>query len=399
MFEVAAVVAAAPLLIALYAYVGYPAILWVVARGRRGGVSDAEAGEWPTVTITIPVYNSVSSIRGTLEGLLQLDYPRDRLQLLVLSDASTDGTDAVVEEFASRGIELLRAPERRGKTAGENSALAAARGEIIVNVDATVVVPPASLKLLVRAFEDPTIGVASGCDISTGGPAPEVTGAESSYVGYEMWLRDLETAVGSIVGASGCFYGIRRCIHDRPLPRELSWDFASPLVAREKGFRSVSVREAVCLVPRTPQIRTEIRRKVRTMARGISTLFYHRGLMNPFRYGSFALMLVSHKLLRWLPYLLAPISFVALGLLATRSAIAAALFALVSLVLILGALGIGSSRWGRLQLLAAPGFAVAVFAAGFMAWRDALGGVKMATWDPTPRPEAVPGTFSTGSAL
>lgn len=388
MLALAAAIAAAPLVIAVYAYLGYPALLWTATRLPRRRITSTASLTWPTVTVTVPVYNAVAGIRATLEGLVGLEYPRDKLQLLVLSDASSDGTDAVVEEFARRGIELLRSPERRGKTAAENDALKFARGDIIVNVDATVIVPADSLKRLVRAFDDPTIGVASGRDISIGGGFPETARAESNYVGYEMWLRDLETQAGSIVGASGCFYGIRRCIHDEPLPRDLSWDFASPLVAREKGYRSVSVRDAVCIVPRTPKIQAEFRRKVRTMARGIRTLFYHRSLMNPFRYQGFALMLISHKLLRWLPYLLAPVSLLALGFLATQSPIALTLFTVLCLTLLLGTAGTRQSRWGRLRPIAAAGFLVAVFTAGFLAWWDVLRGAQMATWEPTPRPDA-----------
>jgi cellulose synthase/poly-beta-1,6-N-acetylglucosamine synthase-like glycosyltransferase len=384
MIELAIVVAAAPLVIAVYAYVGYPAILWMLTRRRPADRRD-NSFVWPEVTVTVPVFNAVSTIGTTLEGLLKLDYPRDRVQLLVLSDASTDGTDAVVAGFASRGVELLRAPERRGKTAGENAALASARGEILVNVDATVVVPPDSLKHLVAAFQDPTVGVASGRDISSRGGKEAGTRSESRYVSYEMWLRDLETKLGSIVGASGCFYAIRRGIHGRPLPRELSWDFASPLVARQQGFRSVSVPEAVCIVPRTPQIQTELRRKVRTMARGLSTLFYLRALMNPFRYGGFALMLISHKLLRWLPYLLAPLSIAALGFLATQNAIAAGALGMIGAITVFGVVGLMNSRLARLAPVGIAGFIVAVFAAGFLAWRDALRGAQVATWEPTPR--------------
>lgn len=384
MLELAIAVAAAPLAIAGYAYVGYPAVLWILSRRRRLD-RRVSSFAWPEVTVTVPVFNAVSTIGVTLEGLLKLDYPRERLQFLVLSDASTDGTDAVVEGFASRGVELLRALERTGKTAAENAAVAFARGEIVVNVDATVVVPPGSLKHLVMAFQDPTVGVASGRDISSGGGVPEGARGESRYVSYEMWLRDLETKVASIVGASGCFYAIRRVIHDRPLPRGLSWDFASPLVARQKGYRSVSVPEAVCIVPRTPRIQTELRRKVRTMARGLSTLFYLRAMMNPFRYGGFALMLISHKLLRWLPYLLAPLSVVALGFLATQSTIAAGVLGMIGSIALLGVVGLRNSRWARLTPVGIAGSIVAVFVAGFLAWRDALRGAQVATWEPTPR--------------
>jgi glycosyltransferase involved in cell wall biosynthesis len=340
------------------------------------------------VTVTVPVYNAVHGIRTALERLLELDYPRDRLQLLVLSDASSDGTDDVVREFAERRIELMRAPHRRGKTAGENAAVAVARGDIIVNVDATVVVPAGSLKKLIRVFDDPTVGVASGSDISVGAGDKHDAGAESGYTRYEMWVRDLETRAGSIVGASGCFYGIRRWIRIAGLPPGLSWDFASTLVARRQGYRSVSVPDAVCIVPRTAEIRFELRRKARTMARGLSTLFYFRELMNPFRYGSFALMLISHKLFRWVPYLLAPVAVLALGLLAARSNTAAALLAAVVVGLLSGAAVIRYGGPIAFRPLSLAGFSVAALTAGFLAWCDVLRGTRTVTWDPTPRPTA-----------
>jgi len=385
-FALAIVIAAAPIATALYAYVAYPAIIWAVARRRSRGNDDAQGNDWPAVTITVPVYNAVSSIRATLERLLELDYPRDRLQLLVLSDASNDGTDDVAREFAGRGIELMRAPNRLGKTAAENAAVAVAQGDIIVNVDATVVVPADSLKRLIRAFDDPTVGVASGRDVSVGAADKQDTGAESGYTRYEMWVRDLETRAGTIVGASGCFYGIRRMIRVSPLAVGLSWDFASTLVARCQGYRSVSVSDAVCIVPRTAEIRFELRRKARTMARGLSTLFHFRALMNPFSHGRFALMLISHKLLRWVPYLLTPLAVLALGLLATRSSIALVFLAAVGVGLLAGAAVIRYGRPVTFQPLALAGFAVAAFSAGFLAWCDALRGARMVTWEPTPRP-------------
>jgi hypothetical protein len=239
----------------------------------------------------------------------------------------------------------------------------------------------------VRVFDDPTIGVASGRDVSVGDSQAERTGAESGYVGYEMWVRELETAVGSIVGASGCFYAARRSVHAKPLPPELSWDFASALNARAQGYRSVSVRDAICFVPRAARIRTELNRKVRTMARGLGTLFYYRALMNPFAHGSFALMLISHKLLRWLPYLLAPLAYVALGYLAIESVIARILVALATAGILAGVVGIRRGNSELSRPLALAGFAVAVFWAGFLAWCAALRHAQLATWEPTVRPE------------
>jgi glycosyltransferase involved in cell wall biosynthesis len=382
-----AIVAAAPLLIALYAYVAYPFIIWLAATPRRKAPVGTEGTHWPHVTVTVPVYNGASSIGATLERLLDLDYPRDKLQILVISDASNDGTDEIVRGLKDRGVELLRLSERRGKTVAENAALSAARGEILVNVDSTILVPADSLKPLVRVFDDPTIGVASGRDVSAGDSDTEGTPAESSYVGYEMWVRDLETRVGSIVGASGCFYGSRRCIHAKPLPPGLSWDFASALNARIQGYRSVSVPAAVCVVPRAAQIRTELTRKARTMARGLRTLFYYRELMNPFEYGSFSLMLISHKLLRWVPYLLAPIAYAALGLLALDMTGARILLGLATGGLLVGSAAIRRGRAALPKPVALVGFVVAVFAAGLVAWWDALRQTQLATWEPTPRPE------------
>jgi cellulose synthase/poly-beta-1,6-N-acetylglucosamine synthase-like glycosyltransferase len=386
MFSLAAIVAAAPLIIGLYAYLGYPLILWIVGTIRPRQSSARHSAPWPSVTITLPVYNAASSIGSTLESLLGVDYPRDRLQILVVSDASTDGTDDTVRRFSDFGVELIRLSERRGKTTAENAALAASRGEILVNVDSTILIPPGSLKELVRVFDDPTIGVASGRDVSVGEMDNKGTVAESGYVGYEMWVRDLETRVGSIVGASGCFYGSRRYVHSNALPSGLSWDFASALVARKQGYRSVSVPRAICLVPRSAQIRTELRRKVRTMARGLSTLFYLRTLMNPVRYGGFALMLISHKLLRWLPYLLAPVAYLALCFLAVESVAARVLLGILSAALFAGIAGIWNRNPAPARPFALAGFVVAVFSAGFLAWWQALRQTQMATWEPTPRP-------------
>ena len=400
MIALAVLIVVAPLVVGLYAYVVYPAVLWMITKPGSTVRRSTSTWIWPSVTITVPVYNAASTIRGTIEQLLAVDYPRDRLQILVLSDASTDGTDDVVRQFSDRAVELLRAPERRGKTAAENAAVSVARGAIIVNVDATVRVPPASLKRLVAAFSDPTVGVASGRDISVDACAfrdgqrgdistAVATGGEAGYVGYEMWVRDLETRAGSIVGASGCFFAIRREIHRDPLPPELSWDFASALVARKLGYRGVSVSDAVCVVPRTAHLRTELTRKSRTMARGLSTLFHYRELMNPLRYGGFALMLISHKLLRWIPYLLAPFAVIALGVIAIQTPIAI----LGLLTVLVGALV--SSLWmltdrraNAWRPVALAGFVVAACAAGCLAWIAALRGTRMVTWSPTPRQNA-----------
>lgn len=376
-----------PLVLLLYTYVGYPALLRL--GGRRGPPpvrSDPEP--WPLVSVSLPAYNEEAVIRHTLEAWLAVDYPRDALQIVVISDASTDGTDEIVRGFEDRGVELVRLEQRRGKTAAENAAAPSLRGEIIINTDAAVRVRPDALKPLVRAFLDPTVGVASGRDVSVGSESTADNAGEAGYVGYEMWVRHLETRNGGIIGASGCFYAIRSELHRRPIPEHLSRDFASALTARENGFRAVSVDEAICMVPRTGSLRAEFRRKVRTMARGLETLWYKRQLMNPLRYGRFALMLISHKMCRWLVPATLPLAVGGLALLAP-SHLAVRVLLLVTLAgITLGVLGlIWPEDRRRPRILALLAYGVGANLAALLGWIRAVRGRRDTAWEPTRRPE------------
>ena len=371
--------------VGVYAYLVYPLLLWLGTLGRARR-PPAEPDPWPLLSITVPAHNEEATVADTLERLLEVDYPADRRQVLVISDASTDRTDDIVRSFAARGVELLRLPRRAGKTAAENAARAHLRGELVVQTDASVRIDRGALKALVAAFSDPAVGVASGRDLSVAGAVADNAG-ESGYVTYEMWVRDMETRGGGIVGASGCFYASRRALHMETVPEGLSRDFAAPLIAREHGFRSVSVPDAVCYVPRTTSLQQEYRRKIRTMTRGLETLFYKRQLLNPIRYGRFGFMLLSHKLIRWLvPWAalvgVAGLALAAvggawwgsLGLVAASAAVAAAILAW---------------RWPDARplprVLGVPAYLVWGVLAGLQAWGNLLRGEMHPVWDPTRR--------------
>ena len=356
---------------------------------RRGNVSDRVPrpdAELPLVSITVPVYNEEASIAETINRILAVDYPRARLQLLVVSDGSTDGTDEIVRSFAAQGVELLRLDERRGKSAAENTARRLLRGDVVVNTDASVRVHPAAIRHLVAALDDPGVGVASARDVSVGGATAASNAGETAYVGYEMWVRDLETRAGGIVGASGCLYAIRAQLHAFPVPEVLSRDFTAALVARREGYRAVSVRDALCVVPRGVSLRREYERKVRTMTRGIATLIHNRDLLDPMRHGRFAWMLMSHKLCRWLlPW--ASLAMVAGFALEARTS----WFARIGLGLAcasLAAFAAGRSwpagrRMPRIVALAAYGATSVI--AGLNAWIRVLSGRNSARWEPTRR--------------
>lgn len=378
----------AALALAGYTYLGYPLLLLLlgVVRRRRRPCAVAPLADWPSVTVVLPAHNEAAIIRGTLENLLQLDYPADRRQILVLSDASTDDTDAIVRQYASHGVELLRMPVRAGKTAAENAALPLLRGDIIVNTDASVHVERGALKRLIAAFADPTIGVASSHNVSVAPGRPHANYAESWYVGYDMWVRTLESRVSGIVGAAGCLYAARAMIHKHALPAALSRDFAAALVAREHGLRAVSVRDAVCFVPRIPSLRREYRRKVRTITRGMQTLYFKRGLLNPFRYGLFSWILASHKVCRWL---IPPIAV--LALLAVAGVAGSARWGVWALGLAAFA-GVCAAlawwwpdRWRLPRILAVPAYLVIGNLAAVRAGIAALRGVRTPVWEPTRR--------------
>ena len=213
-------VLASGLVMVAYTYLGYPLLLILLGglRGRRR--TPGLPARWPALSILLPVHNEETVIRETLENLLQLDYPGPRPQIVVVSDASTDGTDAIVSAFGGRGVQLLRLPRRGGKTAAENAALPLLWGQIIVHTDASVRVERGALKPLIASFGDPTVGVASSHNVSVARIDEHANYAESWYVGYDMWVRDLETRVSGIVGAAGCFYAARAAIQGRSVAAE-----------------------------------------------------------------------------------------------------------------------------------------------------------------------------------
>lgn len=370
----------------LYTYMGYPTLLWAIGKVTRKGFPVGESEVWPTVSITVPAYNEERQVHDLIASLLAIDYPRDRLQILIVSDASSDGTDDIVRSYADRGIELLRMPERGGKTRAETAASARLTGEIVVNTDASIRILPGSIKPLVTVFRDPRIGLASGRDVSVSPGQSLDNLSESGYVGYEMAIRDLETQVAGIIGASGCFYAIRQQLHRTPLPDALSRDFAAALHTIEAGYRAVSVPNAVCLVPRTTSLHAEYRRKVRTITRGMETLWHKRSLLNPFRYGVFSWMLVSHKLCRWgLPWA-GFASLAALAALAPYRPIAWLALAPAAAVMGLAALGWrGDGKPGVPRFVTIPAFVVAGNVAAAAALLRSLHGHKDPTWEPTRR--------------
>jgi cellulose synthase/poly-beta-1,6-N-acetylglucosamine synthase-like glycosyltransferase len=292
-----------------YVYVGYPALLLIVAR-VRGARHVRQADITPTVSVVISAYNEADVIRRKLENTLALTYPREAMEVVVVSDASTDGTDAIVAEYADRRVRLSRQPLRRGKTAGLNATLPALTGELVVFSDANAMYEPDALLKLARNFADPEVGCVTGEARYLSGRHNAADVGERVYWDYEIQLKRLETALGSMVGGDGAIYAIRRALW-QPLPENAINDFLNPLQIVAAGWRAVYEPEAICFEETAGAVRSEYRRRVRIVSRSWRAVFQAPGVLNPFRVGLFTWSLLSHKMLRWLSGVFATLAIVA----------------------------------------------------------------------------------------
>lgn len=290
------------LLLLIYVYVGYPALVALVALRPR--IVQKDPGYLPTVSILIPAYNEAAHIEQTLRNKLALDYPADRLEIRVVSDASDDGTDEIVQRVAAESpvsVLLHRQVPRRGKTAGINALAGQATGEILAFADANSLWAPDALRRLVANFADGNVGYVTGKMVYTQADGSLVGDGCSTYMRFENWLRERETAVGSIVGVDGGIDAMRRSLYRPPHDAQLP-DFVQPLMVIEQGRRVVYEPAAVLKEPALDDSGAEFEMRVRVALRALWTLKDMAHLMNPFRHGVFALQLISHKLLRYLAF-------------------------------------------------------------------------------------------------
>lgn len=285
------------LALVVYVYVGYPLLLALLRTLAGPRAVQTGSGE-PPVTLIISAFNEAAVIAEKVENCLKLDYPRELLQLIVVSDASDDGTDDIVTGYSSRGVELLRIANRGGKTLGLNAALRRARGEIVVFSDANAMYDRDVIRQLVRNFADPSVGAVIGESVYVT-PQAESERSESLYWRYETAIKRLESSLGSVVGGDGAIYAIRRELYVPMQPDALS-DFVNPLQIVQADYRCVYEPAARSRERAADNFAKEFRRKVRIVNRAWRALLRHKALLNPLRFGFFSLQLVSHKLLRWL---------------------------------------------------------------------------------------------------
>lgn len=287
------------LALVLYIYGGYPAVVFMLSRTLRRTIWKSDI--YPRVTVIISAFNEEKEIESTVENKLVQDYPQDRLEIIVVSDGSTDRTDEIVRSLAERSegrLKFLRQELRQGKTQALNLAVSEASGEILVFADANSMYALDTLKKIVRNFADQSVGYVTGQMVYTN---PDGTGfAEGSgaYMRYENALRAWETQVSSIVGVDGGIDAVRRELYV-PMRFDQLPDFLLPLNVVEQGKRVIYEPEALLYESALSNSTDEFRMRVRVSLRALWALYDKRNLLNPFRFPMFAWQLVSHKVLRY----------------------------------------------------------------------------------------------------
>ncbi|ERS81474.1 glycosyl transferase [Marinobacter sp. EVN1] len=287
-------------LLLAYIYFGYPVCIRLLASARPLPVNKSGADQ-PKVSILIAAYNEAKDIEATLRNKLALDYPREQLEVLVVSDESEDGTDEIVQAVAANApfpVKLFRQVPRQGKTAGLNMLKQHAEGDILAFSDANSEWDQQALKALVSNFNDPAVGYVTGKMVYVNPEGALIGDGCSAYMKYENWLRAQETLVGSVVGVDGGIDAMRTALY-QPLRADQLPDFVQPLKVVEQGYRVVYEPEALLKEEALSDGSSEFSMRVRVSLRALWALKDMKHLMNPARNLLFAWQMISHKLLRY----------------------------------------------------------------------------------------------------
>jgi cellulose synthase/poly-beta-1,6-N-acetylglucosamine synthase-like glycosyltransferase len=284
------------LAVIMYIYLGYPFIITFLAKYFKKAVNKGHIT--PSVTLLIAAYNEDKIIAQKLDNCLSIDYPKDKLEIIVVSDGSDDRTNEIVEGYKDKGIRLHPLFPRRGKTSALNKTLPIAKGEIIVFSDANVMYKPDSLKCFVRNFSDDSVGVVTG-DVKMLNEDISFGKLESLYYDYERFIQSRESDFFSCIGVDGAMYAVRRDLFSAPSDGIILDDFVISMNIARKGYRIIYEPESVSAERSSPNLRQDFVRKVRIAAGGFQALKQREGLPRLIQ-GKLLFCYLSHKLLRWL---------------------------------------------------------------------------------------------------
>lgn len=366
-------------LVLAYTYAGYPLLSQLLAKLFPNPAKRAPIE--PTVTLIIAAYNEEDAIADKLENSLQLDYPAEKLQIIVASDGSTDATHDIVRSYADRGVQLFVPPGHRGKTGTANECVPTTTSEILVFSDATGVYDPQVIRALVANFADPSVGAVSGRVVYSYDKGVAAQGF-AAYQSFVVAHRHAEGRFGTETSVSGAIHAVRRELY-KPAPADLSFDMVHPLHMAQLGKRTVYEFDAVCIEEARSRAEDEYSSRVRIGIRAYSYIPYLLHGLRTCNDPLFTFQVVSHKLLRWLSPLLL-FGFIACSaVLALRGGWFAAPFAASVAGIVVAAIGWVCGRLG----VNVPGMGVPLFFAtinlgflvGFVRYTN---GGRVAGWAP-----------------
>ncbi len=366
----------------LYPYLFYPLLIGILGLLRPRPVM-RKRDYLPSITILIPAYNEADCIEATVRNKLQLDYPRDLLQIIVASDGSTDGTDEIVGRFASDGVELLRVEGRNGKAIALNEAVGSAKGELLVFSDANSLFDTAALRHIAANFADQEIGYVTGSLGFTKDAATLSGSGVDAYMRYENTLRRLESRAGSIIGVNGGVDAIRRELYS-DIPKELITDFVLPLRVLASGYRVVFDPAVRAVEQANDALSSEFRMRVRVALRALQGLLHMKRLLNPLRFPLASFCLLSHKLLRYCGFLFLLTALISnLWLALSHQPFYQWLLGMHLACYVLALVGMRGSSIRSFRLLTTiPSYVLMSYAAFAVAALKFLRGQRMATWQP-----------------
>lgn len=280
-----------------YVYFVFPLVLFFLARYFAKPEMPGHS-VLPFVSLVISAYNESTVIRAKLCNALSLDYPKELLQIVVVSDCSDDGTDEIVREFAAQGVLLVRQEQRLGKSSGLNLAIPKCSGWVVVFSDANAIYNPDAIRKLVMHFADPLVGYVVGNARYVEGQGAPAARSEGLYWKLETWLKMNESRFGSVVGGDGAIYAIRKQLYTPLLPTDIN-DLLNPLQIVLQGYRGIYESSAECTEEAGDTFKKEFRRKVRIVGRSLNAVRRGAGVLLPWNNPRHWFALISHKLLRW----------------------------------------------------------------------------------------------------
>ena len=371
------------IMLALYIYLGYFLLVILLGKVMRKRVKKANIE--PSVALMIAAYNEELSIAKKIENSLSLDYPKDKLKIIVVSDGSTDRTDDIVKSYAHRGVELIRVEGRVGKTEARNVAVKSVKEEIIIFSDATTRYKTDIVKKLVRNFADKAVGMVTGHLIYQDGDNTQMGLGQKLYWKYESLIKKSQTEMGTLTGSVGCVTAFRTGLYT-PLPDNIIEDFTGPLMMVMKGFRVVYEEEAICFEETTTKSSKEWSMRVRVIRGGMTGLLFAKKILNPFQYPLASFQLISHKVLRWM----VPLFMIFFATVTFQAVLVDPEYQVAQLLLILQILFYGSAvlafilekKGIHLKITAIPFYFVVVNLAALVAMFKMLNHTLEATWEP-----------------